>query len=106
MVRVQPVEIYQSEAGDLVIAWQGGAESRIAARTLRLHCPCAECSSRAHMTTSTYLPLMTSNAVTIREINLVGSSAIHITWGDGHANGIYPYSLIRDLAPPAGTASV
>jgi DUF971 family protein len=44
---------------------------------------------------------MTREASTIREINLVGSSALHIIWEDGHSIGIYPYTLIRTLAPPA-----
>ena len=52
------------------------------------------------MTSTTYLPLMTDAASTIREINLVGSSALHIVWEDGHSIGIFPYRLIRELAPP------
>jgi DUF971 family protein len=52
------------------------------------------------MTSATYLPLLTDAAATIREINLVGSSAIHIVWEDGHSIGIFPYPLIRQLAPP------
>jgi len=56
------------------------------------------------MTSSTYMPLMTTEAGAIREINLVGSSAIHIVWEDGHAIGIYPYTLIRQIAPPSAPA--
>lgn len=43
---------------------------------------------------------MASNTSTIREINLIGSSALHVIWADGHRTGIYPYAMLRDLAPP------
>jgi len=97
---VHPIEIYQPDAATLAITWQGGSESRIATRTLRINCPCSECQSRARSATTTYVPLLTSEAATIREINLVGSSALQIIWEDGHAIGIFPYTLIRALAPP------
>lgn len=65
-----------------------------------MNCPCTECTSRAHMRSSTYVPMLTTAAITIRSIDLVGSSALYIVWEDGHDRGIYPYSLIRTLAPP------
>jgi len=52
------------------------------------------------MRSATYMPLLTSAATTIRAIDLVGSSALHIVWEDGHDRGIYPYAMIRELAPP------
>jgi DUF971 family protein len=52
------------------------------------------------MTSATYIPLLTSAAVTIREMELIGSSAIRVTWEDGHAMGIYRYEYLRSIAPP------
>lgn len=52
------------------------------------------------MRSSTYVPMLTQAATTIRTIDLVGSSALHIVWQDGHERGIFPYALIRTLAPP------
>jgi DUF971 family protein len=97
---VHPIEIYQPDTETLAITWQGGSESRITTRALRMNCPCSECQSRSRSASATYVPLVTREAITIREINLVGSSALHIVWEDGHAIGIFPYTLIRKLAPP------
>lgn len=67
---------------------------------LRMNCPCSECRSQAHMRSATYVPMLTAAAITIRAIDLVGSSALYIVWEDGHDRSIYPYALIRELAPP------
>jgi DUF971 family protein len=53
-----------------------------------------------HRTSATYLPLLTTRAMSISEIDLIGSSAIKITWEDGHSMGIYRYEYLRELAPP------
>ncbi len=97
---MHPIEIYQPTADSLAITWQGGSESRLSTGQLRAACPCSECRWRADAASATFQPLLGSNAATIREINLVGSSALHVTWADGHSAGIYPYTLIRQIAPP------
>jgi DUF971 family protein len=53
-----------------------------------------------HRSSATYVPLLPATATAIREIDLIGSSAIRITWEDGHSMGIYRYSYLRELAPP------
>ena len=70
-----------------------------------MNCPCSECQTRGRSASATYVPLLTAAAATIREINLVGSSALQIIWEDGHSIGVYPYTLIRRLAPPQEPAS-
>jgi DUF971 family protein len=97
---VHPTKIYQPSPSELAITWQGGSESRISTKALRINCPCSECRSAAHRTSATYLPLLTGEAMMIREIDLIGSSALKITWEDGHSMGIYRYSYLRELAPP------
>ncbi len=52
------------------------------------------------MRSSTYVPMLTEAAATIRSIDLIGSSAIYIVWEDGHDRSFYPYPLLRELAPP------
>ncbi len=52
------------------------------------------------MRSSTYLPMVTTEAIRVRTIDLIGSSAIYIVWEDGHDRSIYPYPLLRELAPP------
>ncbi|MBS1914350.1 MAG: DUF971 domain-containing protein [Bacteroidetes bacterium] len=89
----------------LAITWQDGSESRIATQALRTKCPCSACQTRTRSASATYLPLLSPPATTIREVNLVGSSAIQIIWEDGHANSIFSYALIRELAPPREAAT-
>lgn len=52
------------------------------------------------MTSATYIPLMTTEATTIREMELIGSSSLRIIWQDGHAMSIYRYDYLRTIAPP------
>jgi DUF971 family protein len=95
---LHPIQISHSSPGELVIQWQGGGESRIPTRLLRQRCPCASCRTAAGSAT---IPLLPSSALTIREIILVGSSAIRVIWEDGHLMGIYPYSFLREMVPPS-----
>jgi DUF971 family protein len=93
---VQPTNFNQTDATELAIEWQGGSISRIPTRELRLRCPCASCRTM----TSGLIPMLPPAAMRIREIILVGSSAIRVIWEDGHAMGIYRYSQLQHLFPP------
>lgn len=97
---MHPIEIYQPTPNTLEIIWQDGSRSTITTRELRLGCPCSSCQMTTRSATATYVPMLTAEAVAIREINLVGSSALQVIWEDGHDNGLFPYTLIRRLAPP------
>ena len=33
-------------------------------------------------------------------LDLIGSSALHVVWGDGHMRSIYRYDFLRTIAPP------
>lgn len=102
---MHPIKISQPTPRELAIVWQDGTESRITTRELRTHCPCSECTSAAGRASARYIPLLTEAATSIREINLVGSSKLHITWEDGHAAGFFTYPYIRQIAPPVERAS-
>ena len=99
---MHPIQISHSSPGELAIEWQGGGgQSILPTRLLRARCPCAPCRTAFGGTT---IPLLPASALVIREILLVGSSAIRIIWEDGHNMGIYSYSYLRELAPPVGAA--
>jgi DUF971 family protein len=65
-----------------------------------MKCPCSTCTSAAHRARAGHIPLLPESATTIRELTLIGSHSLQIVWEDGHSMGIYPYSYLRELAPP------
>jgi DUF971 family protein len=77
----------------VTIVWEGGAERAFTGEELRDACPCAGC--REGPTKGSGLVLL--DAVTITDARFVGSYAINFTFGDGHGDGIYPFSLLRSL---------
>jgi DUF971 family protein len=97
---VHPLRIYQPADDTLAIDWQDGSRSEIAARELRRLCPCSECASKVHRTTASFIPLTSSVAEQIATLDLIGSSALHVVWGDGHMRSIYRYEFLRSIAPP------
>jgi DUF971 family protein len=92
-----PERIDLSDAGALVVTWEDGTRSTIAAFDLRDQCPCAGCieegSGRKILDPAT-IP------ADIRPVELkaVGNYAIQIRWSDGHATGIYSWAALRRAA--------
>ena len=97
---MHPSRIYQPTPNTLAIDWQDGSRSEIGALELRLKCPCSECSSIARSASPTYVPMMSGSAGEIAAIDLIGSSALHVAWRDGHTRSIYRYDFLRSIAPP------
>jgi DUF971 family protein len=91
---VHPTEIYQPTPSTLVIEWQGGKRSAYAVGALRRACPCTECSTRARMNHGGYVPLLSEQATAVVSIDLIGSSGLHIVWGDGHDKTILRWSWL------------
>ncbi len=81
------------------IQWDSGGHAGIyAARDLRLACQCASC--REEMTRQPLLdPASVGEAVTVVDLRLVGAYAVHFTFSDGHATGIYPWDYLLGLCP-------
>ncbi len=100
---MHPTEIYQPTPATIVIEWQDGERSEFAVRALRKACPCSECSTRAAMSRGGYLPLLSEPATMVVSIDLIGSSGLHIVWGDGHDKTILRWSWLR--AASEATAS-
>lgn len=96
-----PVRIHADRAaGTLEVEWQDGHVTRYEATALRWLCPCAYCRGEAGL--PGWLdssPTLTADQTRLTDVQLVGSYAIAPTWGDGHASGFYPFTLLRDRCP-------
>jgi len=99
-VSVIPTEIERLGNHGVRIAWEDGHESEYRNADLRFGCSCALCVNEVtgvrHLRREQIPPDIRPTAV-----ELVGHYAIHITWSDGHATGIYSYELLRELCPCA-----
>jgi DUF971 family protein len=90
-------------AGVMQVAWQDGHQSDFSLTWLRGNCPCATCREerRAAVENTNPLRLVStpppSTAVAAAEF--VGHYAIRLTWDDGHATGIYPFTGLRACCP-------
>ena len=89
-----PESIIVSKGGaNLVISDREGAAHAIDAAKLRLACRCAHCT-RARIDGK--FPERFDD-VTITAVNSMGHYGVNITFSDGHARGIYPWSYLADL---------
>jgi DUF971 family protein len=96
-----PVRLHADRAaGTLSIEWQDGHATVYDAVSLRWLCPCAYCRGEAGI--PGWLdssPTLSPEQTRLVGASLVGSYAIAPEWGDGHASGFYPFSLLRDRCP-------
>jgi DUF971 family protein len=111
------VKIHVSSGAGVDIAWTDGHTSHYDFAYLRDHCPCATCNEErenqlafatAGGTPTPVLPMFKAKA-RARAAASVGNYAIHITFSDGHATGIYSYEQLRAICPcpqcsPVGAA--
>lgn len=85
--------------GQVVLTFRDGRTLSASAFGLRVHCPCAVCVSE--MTGKRLLDIKKIPAdIVPREILPLGNYAVGINWSDGHASGIYPYSLFELINQP------
>lgn len=91
---IRPIKIDVQQGERLVIEWEDGRVDTIEATDLRKGCPCASCQSAR-------FPLPPPNPETCRisNVTLVGAYAINVVFApDGHATGIYSYTVLREIA--------
>ena len=91
---MKPAEIVE-EQKQIRIKWEDEHESVYPFEALRQNCPCAHCSDARK--TAGYVPTLIKNGLALKDILPVGNYAIQLVWNDGHATGIYSFSLLRDL---------
>ena len=76
----------------LTMTWADGHKCSYKHEILRGYCPCAGC--QGHGGGIRYIE---GGNLEIREIQQVGNYALGLTWGDGHASGIYSFRFLRTL---------
>lgn len=96
-----PLEIERLGDHGLRIAWDDGHVSTFTNFELRWCCSCALCVDEL---TGVRRLRREDIAADIRPtaLELVGHYAVHITWSDGHAAGIYTFTRLRDSCPCQG----
>lgn len=85
------VDINRAESR-LLLVFGDGHECRFDLGEMRFHCPCAGCRG-ARERGSLAAPV--GHAAEVADARLHGAWGLSITWGDGHAAGIYPWDAMR-----------
>jgi DUF971 family protein len=81
----------------VTIEWDDGRIDVLESAALRSACPCAGCREPGGPGKLTAV-----GSVTVTGARLVGGYALNLTFGpDGHATGIYPFTLLREVGDSA-----
>ncbi|MBN8586301.1 MAG: DUF971 domain-containing protein [Ignavibacteria bacterium] len=78
------------------IEWDDGSDSLLQLANLRKSCPCANCISEKLNKPATYIPLLASPQLTLKDIRIVGTYAVQLVWQDGHDSGIYTFEKLKE----------
>jgi len=84
---------------ELAFSWSDGMEQFVPLEMLRRAWPCAGCCGepdgmgRGDAPARHYKP----TSFELRSYDFVGGYGISFHWADGHATGIYSYTLLRSL---------
>jgi DUF971 family protein len=81
----------------LELTWSDGVTTKVSARTLRQHCPCAECVEE-WSGKRTFDPESIPAETKAVEVHAVGNYALAFTFGDLHRTGIFQWTYLRELA--------
>lgn len=89
-MKAQSVNIAE-DGNVLTIEWQSGERYALDAKQLWRNCP----SAHARRRRMDYPDLKPTGDLRIVSVTPIGLYAINIAFSDGHARGIYPWSLLR-----------
>ena len=88
-----PVEVRAPRgARTMQIEFADGHQGVYPHELLRGYCPCAQCQGH-----SGPIRFVAGGDLELLEIAEVGNYALRLTWGDGHASGIYSFGYLRSL---------
>lgn len=94
---ITPKSIKPHSSTEMAIVWDNGESTIVPYTELRYQCRCAVCVDEwTHERKITRESVKADIRPT--KVEIVGKYAIQITWSDGHSTGIYPYSLLHDVA--------
>lgn len=115
---INPVQIERIDQSGLQVKWSDGTLVNLPSELLRRNCPCAECRERRGETnhskpiggskSKSLLSIVqssTAEELALKRIWGIGGYAIGLEWGDGHASGIYPFGLLRELSTRVGSSA-
>ncbi len=91
-----PKKISIKDKRYLYIIWEDNSESMLALSGLRKNCPCATCIAERNNQPASYIPLLSSVQLTLKDIKAVGSYAVQLFWQDGHDTGIFTYEKLKN----------
>jgi DUF971 family protein len=78
----------------LALTWPDG-KARLHADLLRAVCRCGGCRGAA----TAGRPAQRPAGLTLVRVEPAGAYGLQLVFSDGHDRGIYPWSLLRELAP-------
>ena len=84
---------------ELALSWSDGTEQYLPQEKLRKACPCAVCNGEPDVLGRGDAPARNykEGSFELKGYEFVGGYGLSLTWGDGHATGIYSYALLRGL---------
>lgn len=89
----EPIEVRAPRGARMLeIDWADGHRSIYPHDMLRGYCPCAMC--QGHEGPIRYVA---GGDQELADLGEVGDYALRMTWGDGHATGIYSFTFLREL---------
>ena len=96
---MRPTAIKQTDNETITMQWDDGMTTAYPISFLRDECPCAGCKGETillHEILPVVQPKLPGHYV-LKGITPVGSYAIQISWGDGHATGLYSWEYLRKI---------
>lgn len=94
-----PVEVRAPKGARMMeIAWDDGITTFHTHRVLRGFCPCAHCQGHVGPIAWAGSDDASPESFELVDVQLVGTYALALAWGDGHSTGIYTFPHLRDLA--------
>jgi DUF971 family protein len=107
-----PISLDLKRNERLEVVWQDGRRCVYPISYLRTMCPCAQCrkvregeaAPAGEVKRKTKLTILPGNFATPLQAvsaELVGNYALRIEWSDQHASGIYSFTYLREICPPA-----
>ncbi len=97
--------LLQPIGDELAIAWNDGTESYFKLSDLRRLCPCASCAGERDLFGRLMKPParpLTTESFRLVATSPVGGYAVQLHWGDGHNDGLYAYTRLKEWSenPP------
>lgn len=97
----RPISLKREGDDFIVIEWSDNHSRVYSIRELRDNCPCALCKEqRRQKDETTCLPIVESRdraPIRIAQMMPQGNYAYQIVFSDGHGDGLYSLSLLREL---------